>query len=231
MPRTAIEIEEKIQELENEIMLIKGANHDWITNESVMQAIRANRENITALTIQLNSNQQGKKYFILFTSCIYFIIAVLKVDDFTKRIRLLEHKNEILEHKNEILEQKSEILEHKNEILEHKSEILEQKVDDLKVPLPARFTDNVKMSSVKIVRNDNTSAGVGFYVSHNKIISCAHVFECLGELKSVKQAADFTFRCINFEQEIVSLTLTNFSKKTDIAVFSTSTESGHFLTV
>lgn len=124
------------------------------------------------------------------------------------------------------------VLEESNQQLVESNQQLVQKLDDLEVILPNRYVENVEKSSVKILNDSSNGVGVGFYISQNKVISCAHNFPSLTNF-SVTEAQGKIFWCENFNRELISLEVIGLSSEADydLIVFLASTESMFFLEV
>jgi hypothetical protein len=91
-------------------------------------------------------------------------------------------------------------------VLEESNAHLEQEVQDMKVILPTRFVENTQKSSVMILNPENEGVGVGFYISENVVITCAHNFPEL-ESKTLEQAKLLILYGLNFSNWFTAYTI------------------------
>jgi hypothetical protein len=105
----------------------------------------------------------------------------------------------------------------------------QQEIADLKTVLPVRYCDRVLKSTVKILDSELKGVGVGFFISPNRIITCAHNFPSFESQESTAKS----YTCENFKSELIVLKLLRFMAEEpyDIVVFSTDEESPDYLQI
>jgi hypothetical protein len=111
------------------------------------------------------------------------------------------------------------VLSQQLEVNQHEISVLSQQLEDSRYILPLRYQDNVKWSSVLILNKDKTVAGVGFFITNNRVISVKHNLKSYGKRFSKVFAKTYNN---NEYLEEVKLTMVTTSSEYDVAVFSYS---------
>ena len=107
----------------------------------------------------------------------------------------------------------------------------EQEIADLKVVLPSRYIRNTTLSSVKILGEDGSSVGVGFFVTPTKVVTALHCIEKFSNFGLGMEIRGMRHNGVDFNLDEISLVLDDYNRSLDVAVLVSSSSNECYLKI